>query len=42
MFIDKFWFVAKSLISVQFINNMFTTKEVQPFEVTGNVSPELP
>ena len=39
---DKFCFVAKSQISGHLINNVFTTKELQPFGVTGNVSPELP
>ena len=39
---DKFCFVGKSQISGRFINNVFTTKELQPFGVIGNVSPESP
>ena len=39
---DKFCFVGKSQISGRFINNVFTTKELQPFGFIGNVSPESP
>ena len=42
MFMIRFFFVGNSQISGRFINNLFTTKELQPFGVIGNVSPESP
>ena len=37
MFIDKFNFAVESQISVHLINHAFTTKDLEPLGISGNV-----